>query len=87
MQIVKEHSEKTPNNTPKGLIYCTRLMKRWLHGESPYDGLRMIKTIESLKKGSKERYFETLLETIFLQNKEKCYVVFTPEKGKKIKRT
>lgn len=21
MQIVKEHSEKTPNNTPKGLIY------------------------------------------------------------------
>lgn len=77
--------EEDYGSTPKGLIYCTRLMKRWLHGESPYDGLRMIKTIESLKKGSKERYFETLLETIFLQNNEKCYVVFTPEKGKKIK--
>lgn len=77
--------EEDYGSTPKGLIYCTRLMKRWLHGESPYDSLRMIKTIESLKKGSKERYFETLLETVFLQNKEKCYVIFTPEKGKKIK--
>lgn len=77
--------EEDYGSTPKGLIYCTRLMKRWLHGENPYDGLRMLKTMETLKKGSRERYFESLLESVFLQNDEKCYVVFTPEKGKKRK--
>ena len=51
--------------TPKGLIYCTRMMKRWLHGETPFDGLRMIKTIETLKRESKEGYFEKLLQTVF----------------------
>lgn len=75
--------EEDYGSTPKGLIYCTRLMKRWLHGESPCDGLHMIKTIETLKKGSREGYFEALLQSVFLQNEEKCYIVFTPEKGKK----
>ncbi|WP_458406778.1 insulinase family protein [Anaerotignum sp.] len=77
--------EEDYGSTPKGLIYCTRLMKRWLHGENPCDGLRMIETIEVLKKGSKKGYFEELLETVFLQNEEKCYVIFTPEKGKELR--
>ncbi|MBQ7084116.1 MAG: insulinase family protein [Anaerotignum sp.] len=71
--------------TPKGLIYCTRMMKRWLHGETPFDGLRMIKTIETLKRESKEGYFKKLLQTVFVDNTDKIYVVFTPEKGKDIK--
>ena len=77
--------EEDYGSTPKGLIYCTRLMKRWLHGEHPCDGLRMIETMETLKKGSTEGYFEALLESVFIKNEDKCYIVFHPEKGKKIK--
>lgn len=74
--------EEDYGSTPKGLIYCARLMKRWLHGEDPCDGLRLIEMIEKIKKGSEEGYFENLLQSVFLQNEEKVYVVFAPEKGK-----
>lgn len=74
--------EEDYGSTPKGLIYCARLMKRWLHGETPCDGLRMIETIEKLKKGSGEGYFETLLQSVFVENDEKTFVVFTPEAEK-----
>ena len=74
--------EEDYGSTPKGLIYCSRLMKRWLHGENPCDGLRILETIEKLKKGSKEGYFEELLKRTFINNTEKCYVIFKPEKGK-----
>ena len=68
--------------TPKGLVYCSAMMKNWLHGEDPCDGLRFLETIEKLKKGSGEGYFEKLIEEVFLNNEDKTYVVFTPEKGK-----
>lgn len=74
--------EEDYGSTPKGLIYCTRLMKRWLHDEDPCDSLRMIETIEKIKKGSGEGYFESLLESVFIQNEDKVYIVFEPENGK-----
>ncbi|MCI5679531.1 MAG: insulinase family protein [Bacteroidales bacterium] len=74
--------EEDYGSTPKGLIYCSRLMKRWLHGEDPCDSLRLLEIIETLKKGSGENYFEKLMEDVFLNNIDKTYVVFTPEKGK-----
>lgn len=74
--------EEDYGSTPKGLIYCSRLMKRWLHGEDPCDSLRLIEIIEKLKKKSREGYFEALMNSIFLQNTEKTVVVFSPEKGK-----
>lgn len=74
--------EEDYGSTPKGLIYCSRLMKRWLHGENPCDSLRLIAIIEKLKKGSREGYFEALMDTVFLKNTEKTLVVFSPEKGK-----
>lgn len=72
--------EEDYGSTPKGLIYATRLMKRWLHGEDPCDSLRLLSVIERLKKD--EGYFERLLTEVFLHNEEKTYLVFTPEKGK-----
>lgn len=77
--------EEDYGSTPKGLIYCSRLMKRWLHGEEPLAGLRQLELIEQLKQESKNRYFEKLIEAVFLQNEEKTYVVFSPEKGKHAK--
>ena len=74
--------EEDYGSTPKGLVYCSRLMKRWLHGEDPCDSLRLLEIMETLKKGSSENYFEKLMEYVFLNNKDKTYVVFTPEKGK-----
>lgn len=79
--------EEDYGSTPKGLIYCTRLMKRWLHGEEPLEGLRLLKIIDKLKKESRNGYFETVLRSVFLENDEKVYVVFTPEKGKEQKET
>ena len=72
--------EEDYGSTPKGLIYATRLMKRWLHGDDPCDSLRLLSVIERLKKD--EGYFERLLTEVFLHNEEKTYLVFTPEKGK-----
>ena len=74
--------EEDYGSTPKGLIYCTRLMKRWLHGEDPCDSLRMIEIFEKLKNKSKEGYFESLLKNVFIENNDKLTVLFTPEKGK-----
>ncbi|MGN0135261.1 insulinase family protein [Anaerotignum sp.] len=79
--------EEDYGSTPKGLVYCSRLMKRWLHGEDPCDSLRLLEIMETLKKGSSEKYFEKLVEDVFLKNKDKTYVVFTPEKGKAKKET
>ena len=77
--------EEDYGTTPKGLIYCTRLMKRWLHGEDPCDGLRLIQVIEKLKKQSKEGYFEKLLEQLIVHNEDSVQIIFAPEKGKDIK--
>lgn len=79
--------EEDYGSTPKGLIYCSRLMKRWLHGEDPCYSLRLLAIMEILKRGSGENYFEKLMEEVFLNNKDKTYVVFTPEKGKVQKET
>lgn len=74
--------EEDYGSTPKGLVYCSRLMKRWLHGEDPCKSLRLLEIMETLKKGSEEGYFENLIEHVFLQNEDKTYLIFTPEKGK-----
>ncbi len=79
--------EEDYSSTPKGLVYCSRLMKRWLHGEEPFESLRLLEIMERLKKESKEGYFEKIIESIFLKNDEKTFVSFLPEKGKQKKET
>ena len=74
--------EEDYGSTPKGLIYCTRLMKRWLHGKDPCESLRMIETFEELKNRTGEGYFESLLNDVFVENNNKLTILFTPEKGK-----
>lgn len=72
--------EEDYGSTPKGLVYITRMMKRWLHGENPCDSLRLLSMLERLKKDTK--YFEKLIKEVFLQNEEKTYLIFSPEKNK-----
>ena len=38
--------------------------------------------LESIKKKSKNGYFETLIRTVFLENREQTVIQFEPEKGK-----
>ncbi len=72
--------EEDYGSTPKGLIYASRAMKRWLHGENPCDSLRLLQIMERLKQDS--RYFEKLIDTVFLHNEDKTYLAFTPEKDR-----
>lgn len=74
--------EEDYGSTPKGLVYANRAMKRWLHGENPCDSLRLLQIMEHLRQGSREGYFEKLIDTVFLQNDAKTYLAFTPEKGR-----
>lgn len=72
--------EEDYGSTPKGLVYITKMMKRWLHGENPCDSLRLLSILERLK--AEKGYFERLMEEVFLQNEDKTYLIFKPEKNK-----
>lgn len=74
--------EEDYGSTPKGLVYCTRLMKSWLHGEDPCNALRHLEVLEKLKGCYQKGYFEELLKTLFCENEESVAVIFEPEKGK-----
>lgn len=74
--------EEDFGSTPKGLIYCTRMMKRWLHGKDPFAGLRLDEVLEKIKEKSHNRYFENLIQSLFLENSEWTAIQFYPEKGK-----
>ena len=74
--------EEDYGSTPKGLVYCSRLMKCWLHDEDPLKGLNLLKIIEHIKEKSREGYFEKLLKTLFVDNPDKIYITFIPEVDK-----
>lgn len=74
--------EEDFGSTPKGLIYCTRMMKSWLHGREPFENLRLKQIFENIKAKSKSGYFEALIRTVFLENSERTVIQFEPEKGK-----
>lgn len=77
--------EEDYGSMPKGLVYCTRMMKQWLHDEDPCNGLQLIQVMEALKQKKKDGYFEKLIRAVFLDNQDVIYVRFNPEKGKNLK--
>lgn len=74
--------EEDFGSTPKGLVYYTRLMKSWLHGENPFESLHLGRIFEHIKKESRNGYFEAFIREILCENKERTLVQFEPEKGK-----
>lgn len=67
---------------PKGLMYGLDMFGSWL-----YDDTKVFTNLQSnclfvqLKAKSGQRYFEQLIETYFLNNNHKTYVILKPEKG------
>lgn len=71
--------EEDYGSRPKGLVYFTRMMKRWLHGENPFDTLHLLRHFSELKEKIKEGYLQTFIQTYLLENPEKTWVLFTPD--------
>ena len=70
---------------PKGLTYGMKLMKSWLHGESPIKSLCHWEQFETIKSALKTDFFEKLIQNLILQNNNKSIVIVSPEKGKQSK--
>lgn len=67
---------------PKGLTYGMKMMKSWLHGENPMDALRHWKHFDTVKTALTTNYFESLIQTLLIENTNKSVVVVSPEKEK-----
>ena len=65
---------------PKGLVYSMNVMSRWLYDGHPLDGLKYEDLLEDLKrKIAHGRYFEELIEKVFLQNENYVLVSCLPD--------
>ncbi|MBM6828424.1 insulinase family protein [Anaerotignum lactatifermentans] len=74
--------EEDYGSRPKGLIYHTRQMKSWLHGENPLSCLKVLTTFLSLKEEIQKGYLSAFIQEKFLCNPEKTKLCFLPEWGK-----
>ncbi|HCX63736.1 MAG TPA: peptidase M16, partial [Eubacteriaceae bacterium] len=71
---------------PKGLIYNIELMESWLYGEKPELHLEYQEVIDTIRRESKNGYFEKLVEDYLLENTHSSLIILTPEKGLLAKR-
>lgn len=67
---------------PKGLVYGMNMMKGWLHGQSPMEALKVWEHFETMRKGAKSGYFESLIKTYFLDNPNSSIAAVAAEEGK-----
>lgn len=67
---------------PKGLVYGTKAMKTWLHGESPWATLQPLQVFQQLKADVKNGYFQQLIKERLLNNTHASFVVMHPDQGK-----
>jgi len=68
---------------PRGLIYSMNVMARWLYDGNPLDGLKYEELLANLKeKVAQGGYFESLIERVFLNNKN--YIVATCKPDEKM---
>lgn len=77
--------EEDYGSRPKGLVYHTRQMKSWLHGEDPLSCLKVITVFLSLKEEIEKGFLQRLIEEKFLKNTETTKLCFMPEWGKQEK--
>ncbi|NDO45682.1 insulinase family protein [Clostridium sp. MD294] len=70
---------------PKGLTYGMKLMKSWLHEESPMKSLCHWEHFQVVKSALKTDFFEQLIQKLILKNNNKSIVIVSPEKGKQSK--
>ena len=67
---------------PKGLMYGLKAFDSWLYDDmSPFIHIEVSETLEFMKRGLENGYFERTIQTYFLNNTHKSIVVLKPEHG------
>ena len=66
---------------PKGLIYAIRCMDTWLYDLDPLEALSYEKSLDVLRKGIDNGYFEDLIRRYILDNAYYALVSLVPEPG------
>lgn len=66
---------------PKGVIYAIRAMEGWLHGESPFMTLKFIEAFKTIREGTGQGYFESLIDKYLLNNTHAALIQLLPDKG------
>lgn len=66
---------------PKGLFYGLSIMDSWLYDGEPCTHLAFNKTLELIRKESKEALFEKMIKDLLLTNPHSADVMIVPEKG------
>lgn len=74
--------EEDYGSRPKGLVYHTRQMKSWLHGEDPLSCLKVLSAFLELKQEIYSGFLQNMIRKKFLEQKEKTKICFLPEWGK-----
>ena len=67
---------------PKGLIYGLGVLDNWLYGGNPIEGLRYEEALQTMRKGLKTNYYESLIENYLVDNTHKVIVTLLPQPGK-----
>ena len=77
-----EFSERELNTTrPKGLIFFSRALRRWLYGGDPAAALSLSNIYTKLRADVDNGKFETILRERILANRHHAEVVMSPDAG------
>lgn len=81
LKRVEFRNREIKGGAPFGLRLMGKSLRGWLHGHSPETTLEFTRWMEELKKNvaSDSRYFEKLIEKIFLGNNHRVTVVVRPD--------
>ncbi|WP_142413634.1 insulinase family protein [Hathewaya massiliensis] len=71
---------------PKGLFYGMMIMESWLYGGDPFVYIQYDDIFKEIRKKSKERYFENLIDKYLLKNTHSSLLTLKPEKGLSLKK-
>ncbi|MEX2443427.1 MAG: insulinase family protein [Alkalispirochaeta sp.] len=76
-----EFSNREIKGGPNGMRVTRRALRGWMYGADPYAGLQFDQHIDSLRDDltANPRFFEELIDTLFLQNPHCSTVVVRPD--------
>jgi Zn-dependent M16 (insulinase) family peptidase len=68
---------------PRSLVWLRRSLRGWIHGSAPWETLLFVPKFERLKKSIENdgRFFEKLIQKIFLDNPHRALVMLCPGKN------
>ena len=64
---------------PKGIVYNIQTLASWLYGSDPFMHLKYDKLMGKIKRKSKDRYFENLIDKYLLNNNHQSVMLAKPK--------